>query len=137
MTMKRYLTATVAALPLLAGCTTTSASVPTPVVAENDAAHQEQGAVTGVQPMQEERWSWNCPRDQKSFIIPDMEGLATLREAAHFFPGRERAQIRRTGHGEATALVRRVEDTGMSRLLLYKLDGKWFVDQMTACQPNR
>jgi hypothetical protein len=52
-------------------------------------------------------------------------------------PGRELAQIRRTGHGEATALVRRVEDTGMSRLLLYKLDGKWFVDQMTACQPNR
>jgi len=136
MTMRRYLTATVATLPLLTGCAATSAGVSRPVVAEHDAARQEQGAVTSVQPMQE-RWSWNCPRGQKRFIIPGMLGLATLREAAHFFPGRERAQIRRTGHGEATALVRGVEGQGPSRLLLYKLDGKWFVDQITVCQSNR
>lgn len=79
-------------------------------------------------------WAWNCPWHRKRWIIPDMAGLPSRHDAAHFFSGRERTKIRRTGHGEAVAVVRAVDGLGPSRLLLYKMRGEWYVDQMVVCE---
>jgi hypothetical protein len=63
-----------------------------------------------------------------------MLGSPTVWAAAHIFSGRERVQIRRLGQGEALAIVRGSEALGPSRLRLNKLDGEWYVEQVTFCQ---
>lgn len=86
---------------------------------------------------QADRWMWNCPRQHKRWIVPGMTGLPSRHRAAHFFAGRERAVVRGTGHGEAVAIVRGVDGQGPARLQLYKMRGKWFVNQIVVCQKER
>ena len=66
-----------------------------------------------------------------------MKGVATAQDAAHIFSGREWAQVRRVGPGQAVAIVRGIEGLGPSRLNLYKARGVWYVDQVKVCEHRR
>ncbi len=119
MGMRRLVVAGVlSVIPLLIGSSSSAMFLPDP-----------------PSPGSRELWSWSCLSAHKRFIVPGMEGSSTAHEAAHFFPGKERAQIRRTAPREAIALATGVKGLGgPSRLQLYKLDGKWFVNQITVCE---
>ena len=131
---RSYLAAVVAAvvLPLAAGCAGTPLA---------------QSLLPEDDERQSERWSWSCPDHRKRwYVLGIMDGWPTARDAAHFYSGKERVQIRRTGRGKAVAIVRGVEGLGgPSRLRLQKFDGmrtppsvrgEWAPESAVVCEPK-
>lgn len=114
-----------AVLPLLAGCTGASLPVAQSTLVQSPV---ESGAEQG------DRWTWSCPQSRTRIIVPGMAGLPTAHDAAHFFSGKEQAQLHRVRPGQRVAIVRGIEGLGPSRLHLYRMRGEWYVNQIKTCE---